>query len=85
MRKFLTVIRRLSSIPLLANLKTKPLCQSLLNALEISRKTALVSQFSSKDKNILRLMASNWLMVESPGLKPDRRLDKGYLLSDVGK
>ena len=66
-------IRVISSpdIPFCCNLKSKPSCQTLSNALDISRKTRLTSWPSSNTERISCAIDSNWLVQESPGLKPD--------------
>ena len=48
------------SMPLLLSLNNKPSCHTLSNALEMSRKDALVISISR-----------SWYIVESPGRKPD--------------
>ena len=53
------------------NFASKPLCQTLSNALLMSKKTILISLLSSMAlANSLEKYAS-WLMVESVGLNPD--------------
>ena len=42
-------IKILSGIPFCFNLNIRPLCQTLSNALDISKNTALTSRLSSKD------------------------------------
>ena len=51
----------------------KPSCQTLSNALEMSRKTPLTSAVGllSKAVYISCIIDSNWTIHESPGRKPD--------------
>ena len=51
----------------------RPSCQTLLNALEMSRKTPLTSVvgFFSKAVCMSCIIDSNWVIHESPGIKPD--------------
>ena len=58
-------------MPFCFNLKIIPLCQTLSNAFEISRKMPLTSNPSSKDLHISCVIDKCWLIQESPGLKPD--------------
>ena len=58
-------------IPLCCNLKSKPSFQTLLNTLNILRKTSLTSWPSSNAERILCAIDSNWLVQESPDLNPD--------------
>ena len=60
-----------SDIPFCSNLKSKPSCQTLSNALDTSRKTPLTSWPSSNAERISCVIDSNWFVQESPGLKPD--------------
>ena len=53
------------------NSKSKPSCQTLSNALDISRKTPLTSWPSSYAERISCAIGSNWLVQESSGLNPD--------------
>ena len=46
-------LSRLPEIPFCFSSEIKPLCQTLSNAIEISRKTPLTSNLSSKDVHIL--------------------------------
>ena len=46
-------LSRLPEIPFCFSSKIKPSCQTLSNAIEISRKTRLTSNLSSKDVHIL--------------------------------
>ena len=55
-------------IPFCCNLESKPLCQTLSNALDISRKTPLISLLLSKAEGISCAVDSNWLVQKSPGL-----------------
>ena len=61
----------LPEIPFCFSLKIIPLCQTLSNAFEISRKTPLTSKPSPKDVYISLVIDKSWLMQESLGLKPD--------------
>ena len=59
-------------IPLRSNLQISPSCHTLLKAFNISRKTPPTSNPSSKPlKKKSKVIAINWLMQESPSLKPD--------------
>ena len=49
LRKSVTIFKLLSDIPFYFNLNIRPLCQTLSNALDISKNTALTSRLSSKD------------------------------------
>ena len=62
---------RFPDIPFCFKLERRPLCQTLLNALDMSRKTPLVSRPSSSDWYIPRVIHNSCLMHESPGLNPD--------------
>ena len=59
------------NIPL--EIKMKPSCQTLSNALEMSRKTPFTSAVGllSKAVYISCIIDSNWTIHESPGRKPD--------------
>ena len=58
-------------MPFCFSLKIIPLCQTFSNTFEISRKTPLTSNPSSKDLHISWVIDKSWLIQESPGLKPD--------------
>ena len=60
-KSFIKVISS-PDIPFCCNLKSKPSCQTLSNALDISRKTPLTSWPSSNAKRILCAIDSNWLL-----------------------
>ena len=49
LRKSVTIFKILSDIPFCFNLNIRPFCQTLLNALDISKNAALTSRLSSKD------------------------------------
>ena len=72
-RKFLIRERRFPDTPHCSSLKMSPSCQTLSNALEISRYTDRTSRggLQSNASNIVCVMEINWLTVESPGRKPD--------------
>ena len=55
------------------NLKMRPSCQTLSNALEMSRKTPLTSTVGllAKAVCISFIIDSNWAILESPVRKPD--------------
>ena len=53
------------------NLKIIPSCHTLLNVFDISRKTLLALNPSSKDLHILRVVDKIWLKLKSPGLRHD--------------
>ena len=63
-KKFIRVTSS-RDIPFCCNLKSKPSCRTLSNALGISRKTTLTS---SNPERIACAIYSNWLVQESPGL-----------------
>ena len=73
--------RRSPSTPYVFNLNSKPSCQTLSNALEMSKKIPLTSTFeiSSKADCISCIMDSSWAMHESPGRKPDSEGVKSLL------
>ena len=52
-------------------LNNSPSCHTLSKAFERSRKRALVSSCFSKALYISVVIAVSWLIVESPGMKPD--------------
>ena len=60
----------------------RPSCQTLSNALEMSRKTLLISTVGllSKAVCISCIVDSNWAILESPGRKPDWECVKSLLL-----
>ena len=70
------------SAPYDFNLKKRPSCQTLSNALEMSRKTPLTSTVGllSKAVCILCIIDSNWAGDESLGRKPVREGIKSLLL-----
>ena len=49
LRKLVIIFKILSDIPFSFNLNIRPLCQTLSNALDISKNTTLTSRLSSKD------------------------------------
>ena len=49
LRKSVIIFKILSDIPFCFHLNIRPLCQTLSNALDISKNTALTSRLSSKD------------------------------------
>ena len=65
-KKFAKVFSKLTATPFRFNLWIRPFCETLLKALDMSRKTFLTSIALSKDSY------NNWLIHESLGLKPDR-------------
>ena len=71
------MVRRFPEIPLHLSSKSKPSCQTLPNALEISKNTTRVSSEFSKASYILEVIEN---IVESPGLKPDWLFDIKLLL-----
>ena len=66
-KSFIKVI----SFPNICNLKSKPSCHTLSNALDISRKASLTSGPSSNPERISCASDSKWLVQESPGLNPE--------------
>ena len=64
-------LSRSPEMPFCFNLKIIPSCQTLSKALDISKKTLLTSNPSSNDLEILWVIDNNWLILESPCLKPD--------------
>ena len=60
-------------MPLDSSLQSKPSCQTLSNALDISKKTDLTSRdgLQSKASNISCVIASNWFGHESDRKNPD--------------
>ena len=48
-RKSVIIFKILSDMPFCFNLNIRPLCQTLSNALDISKNIALTSRLSSKD------------------------------------
>ena len=70
---FLSSKGRSPSVPYVFNLNNKPSCQTLSNALEMSKKFPLTSivGLSSKADRIACIMDSSWAMHESPGIKLD--------------
>ena len=66
-KNFIKVISS-PNIRFCCNLKSKPLCQTLSNALDISRQTPLISWLLSKAEGISCAIDSNWLVQKSPGL-----------------
>ena len=57
LRKSHTRFSKLPDIPFCFNFKTRPLCQTLSNTFDISRKTPLTSHPSSNDSNIIWAIA----------------------------
>ena len=68
-----SIFNEIISSPVLfcCNLKSKPLCKTLSNALDMSRETPLTSWPSSNAKRISSAIDSNYLVKESSGLNPD--------------
>ena len=62
---------KLHDIPCWVNLKILRSCQTLSNALEMSKKTPLTSWPSSRDLWASHVIDTIWFTQESPGLKPD--------------
>ena len=58
-------------MPFRFSLKIIPLCQTLSNTFEISRKTPLTLNPSSGELCISWVIDKGWLTQESPGLKLD--------------
>ena len=60
-------------MPIDSSLQSTPSCQTLSNALDISKKTDLTSRdgLQSKASNISSVIASNWLIHESDWWNPD--------------
>ena len=60
-------------MPIDLSLWSKSSCQTLSNALDISKKTDLTSRdgLQSKASNISCVIASNWFIHESDGRNPD--------------
>ena len=58
-------------MPFCFNLKITPLCQTLSNAFEISRKTPLISNPSLKDLYTLWVIDKSWLIHKTPSFRPD--------------
>ena len=65
--------RSCPEIPQRSSLYRRPPCQTLSNALEISRYTDQTSQggLQSKALKMVCVIENNWLIVESPCRKPD--------------
>ena len=65
--------RSLPETPFDFSLKMRPSCQTLSNALEISKNIARVSLdgYLSNALCISLVIERSWLIVESPGRKPD--------------
>ena len=65
--------RRGPNTPLHSSLKSRPSCQTLSNALDISRKTAHISLDGNSSKAVYMqyVIDKSWLIVESPGRNPD--------------
>ena len=63
------------------SLWSRPRCQTLSNALEISQNTARTSLPSSRALQTSLYKNVSWLMVESPLEKPDLRGDTKSLLT----
>ena len=65
--------RRGPDTPLHSSLKNRPSCQTLSNALDISRKTAHVSLDGNSSKAVYMqyVIDKSWSIVESPGRDPD--------------
>ena len=79
--------RRGPNTPLHSSLKSRPSCQTLSNALDISRKTARVSLDGNSSKAVYIYMQyvidKSWLIVESPGRNPDwLGVSKSFSLND---
>ena len=58
-------------MPILLSLKSSPLCHTLSKAFVKSRKMPIISLPSSRHEYRLLQIIISWLMVLSPGLKPD--------------
>ena len=58
-------------MPFRYSLKMIPSCHTLSNTFAISRNILLTSRPSSKELYISWVIDNNWLIQESPGLKPD--------------
>ena len=67
-------------MPFCLSLKQRPSCQTLSKALDMSKKTALVSSTFSNVSKISVVIDRSWLMVESPGRNPDWFLVKRLFL-----
>ena len=68
-KKSNTTLSSLREMRFCFRLEIKPLCQTLSNAFQVSRKRFLTSNSSSKDLYFLRVIDKSWLIQESPGLK----------------
>ena len=71
LRKSHKIFSKLPDIPFCFDLKMNPLCQTLSNAFDISRKTPLTSNPLSNDLYISWVIAKSWFMQDSLGLIPD--------------
>ena len=60
----------LPEMPFCFSLRIIPLCQTLSNTFEMSRKAPLTSNPPLKDLHISWVIDKSWLMQESSGLKP---------------
>ena len=70
---FKTILWNLPEMPIGLSLYSKPSCQTLSNALDISKKTDLTSRdgLQSKASNISCVITSNWFIHELDGRNPD--------------
>ena len=71
LRKLVKVSSKSPATPFCFNLNIRALCKILSKALDISRKTPLTSNTSSKDRYISCVVEINWFVHESTSIKPD--------------
>ena len=62
---------RLPELPLCFDFYKRPLCNTLINALDMSKSTTRTSRPSSSDLRISWVIDSSWLIHELPGLNRD--------------
>ena len=58
-------------MPFCSNFRSRPICQTLSNAIETYKKLPRVSQPSSREWQMLWVIEKSWLTQESLCLKPD--------------